>query len=238
MKILTDKETVELVLPCLDIGFKLFVLDETKGSVFDIFDRTSPDILMIKASTINRAIIKNIIEKPWIRVAVINDDEKALNELVELVGNCFTEIEDLPFCNIVTYSRVNFDETLKSEVLCLEGDETDLSKFDFDQGMSFKIFSSKKLVDHNNFCGILLNNFKAAAIKSSKRCIVSEKDYLNAIYCGSTPITDSSLVAATSVTRDEIVSGMTNFHRFSEALKKLSLNKESDMVLDKLREYL
>lgn len=237
MKILTDKETIELALPALDIGFKLFMIDES-ASVFDIFHRSSPDILLIKSSSINNAITKNIIERPWMRIGIINDDQDKLNKLKETIGDCFTELEDTPFCNIVTYSKVPFEDLLKSEVVCLEGTETDLSKFNFDDGMSFKIFSSKRMVDHNNFCGILLNNFKAIAIKSSKYCIVNENDYLNAIYCGSTPILDSSLTPAIETTRDEILSGMTNFHRFSEILKKLSLNKESNLVLNKLGEYL
>lgn len=238
MKILTDKDTAELTIPAVQLDYKLFVLDG-RMSTFDVFDRINPDLIIIKSSSLSSSVIKNILERPHLKIAVINDDQEKINELRSVAGNIFIEKEDSPFCNIMTYSGAKFDSLLKSDVLCLEGaDIEDLNRFEFPRSVNYKIFSSKKFIHHNNFCGVLGERYKPSAIKSSKYCIVNKKMELNAIYAGSVPIADSNFISANDISVEEIKESKTNFHYLSNIFYELGLEKESKVLKERLENYL
>lgn len=238
MKILTDKETTELTIPAIQLDYKLFILDG-RMSTFDIFDRINPDLMIIKASSLNNSVIKNVLERPHLKIAVINDNQEKINELKSAVGNIFIKKEDKPFCNIITYSTAKFDPLLKTDVLCLEGaDIENLNNFKFPQSVNYKIFSSKKFIHHNNFCGVLGENYKPSAIKSSNYCIVNKKMELNAIYAGSVPIADSNFISASDISVEEIKESKTNFHYLSDIFNELGLEKESKILKERLENYL
>ena len=94
MKILTDKQTIELVIPASQLDYKLFVLDD-KISAFDIFDRVNPDIMIVKSSSLTNPVMKNILERPQLKIAVINDDQEKIDQLKNAIGNVFIEKEDI-----------------------------------------------------------------------------------------------------------------------------------------------
>lgn len=240
MKILTDIETSELVLPALQIDYKLFLLDGNKITTFDTFDRVNPDVMIIKSSSITKSVIKNILERPHLKIAIVGDNNsKEVNELKNEIGDSFLELNDTYFCNIVGYQYAQFINFLASDVVCLEGaDVNNLNSFIFPQSVNYKIFSSKKFIHHNNFCGTLVENYKPSALKSSRYCIVNKKDELNAIYAGSIPILDSLFTPANETSIDEIKNSKTNFHALADIFKKWDMEKEANLVLNQLRRYL
>lgn len=238
MKILTDKQTIELVIPASQLDYKLFVLDD-KISAFDIFDRVNPDIMIVKSSSLTNPVMKNILERPQLKIAVINDDQEKVDQLKNAIGNIFIEKEDIAFCNIITYGNAKFDPLLKTDVLCLEGaDIKNLHEFKFAQSINYKIFSSKQFIHHNNFCGVLAENYKPSAIVSSNYCIVDKKMELNAIYAGSVPIVNSNFINANDTSVEEIKESKTNFHYLSTIFNELGLENESKLIKDKLEKYL
>jgi hypothetical protein len=238
VKILTDKKLVNLALPVVQSDMQLFVIDE-RVPVFDIFDRVNPDVLIIQSSGITSAITKNILERPHLKVVIINNNDEKLKKLENEIGNGLFVITNYPFCNIIGCKNAIEINELKSDVVCLEGaDIKNINDIEFPISVNFKIFSNKKLIHHNNFCGALNENLRLNALKSSKHCIVNLEDMLDAIMLDCIPITDNSFLSPISVSKEEIKNQFTNFHIISKILQMLGYKKEAESVMGNLEQYL
>ena len=236
MKILASKNLVNMTIPVIQSNMQLFNLD-SRISAFDIFDKTNPDILIIEAKDVSPSIIKNILERPHLRVVVINNDASKVDELKDKIGNSFTLMNPgRPFYNVIACKNASIVSELKSDIVCVEGaDIENIEDWQFPISFNFKIFSSKKLIHHNNFCGIINEGLKLSAIKSSKYCIVSKESIFDAIGLGSIPIANSEFEPVTSITKEDVENN-TNFHVMSSIFKKLGMDKESKSMLQILED--
>jgi len=154
LKILSESKTLHAIMPLTKIEeIQLSSFQNGIHPTFDAFDRTNPDAFICKGSVLDRTIIKNLKERPHLRIIIVDDSKDGTKMLSSEIGDVFEVISDLPICDLDACVNASSDESLKTEVFCSEGVEfSDLPNWSFEKA---KIFSSIGFVDHLSFCGIL-----------------------------------------------------------------------------------
>jgi hypothetical protein len=222
MNILVDQKNVELIYGLNNIiDCKLFVLG---GNAYDGFDHSNPDLLLIKSSSLTSTIIKNVKERPSLRVVVLNDgNEEGLEDLRKEVGDSFTQMIDLP-----VFSKELCDAAIKRsefqcDVCCPEvSDVEDLDLWKFSSAMVVKFFSSKTFWNDSRFCGFLHPVERFSLFKSADSCVVGKDDVLNALYCGCKVLNED--------VDEEILKNRSNLHLMEVVLKDCGFTEEGAKV--------
>ena len=251
MKILIDNDLVNLVTPGVFCGFSANALNPNIMSVYDSFDVVNPDIYIANLSNVTDSVIKNIEERPALKTHFFQtkvSDELVIEKLNNKLGNSFIISEYKPFGDILKYYRKPGLPYLKADITCIEEDFIDnLELLYFKMSLKYRIFSDKRVVAHSNYCGVLPDQLKAPALTSSRYAIVDDKNYMNCYLCDCRPIfsfcnaqdeVETDYSSEIKEAKESILSGSTNFHLFSSILDALGYNRESKIVLEKLKELL
>lgn len=247
MRIITDSLSEELVLPLAILQNQILVQDKSRMSVFDCFDRFDPEYLILSSQSINKAYIKNISERPHLKVVIINNEPSNLEEVKAVLGNSFLEISDEEYYNPIKFKNVEYSPKFSTDLVCINAEEIlDIEKYYPSKYIIYRIFSNKKIINHNNYCGILKTELEPVTIKSSKMSIVTKKNRLNSIYAGSVPILNPSDVelylekdlseTLESMKRD--LFGKSNFELLANIFSNIQENETANRILEIGRNFL
>jgi len=251
MKILVDSNIVSYATPGVFSGFSASLLDPKLMPVYDSFDIVNPDIYIGSLANISESIIRNIEERPALKTCFVRSqesDNEAISNLNKRIGNSFLLIDDIAHADVIKYYKKSKLDFLKSDLVCIEEDFIEnIESFYFKPSLRYKIFSDKRIINHNNYCGVLPDQLKASALNSSTYAIVDAKNRTNCYLCDCWPITslcDAQNEIETDYTinikeaKESILSGFTNFHTLSSVVKNLGYDREAKVILEKLKEIL
>lgn len=230
MKILVESKVLPMAIPMTKAEeIQLFSFQNGVHPAFDAFDRSNPDAFVCHASVLDKAIIKNLKERPHVRIIIVDDSKENIDVLANEIGQIFDILPDLPYCELDQCLNATEDSSLKTSVFCPEGATfEDLSKWKFEKA---KIFSAVGSINHLSFCGVLPPAKRFDGYKSCEYALVKENEWGNAIVCGAIPIHDSSLSPSTELTKDEVLGGLTNYEFSSNVLRILGKQKEADQLI-------
>lgn len=185
-KIIVDKKSLPIGRVAHTLGFQVHLLDESKMSIMDSFNRVNPEILIIDYTSLHiSAILKNIvsnISKMDVYVLVDIKDEKSIdiiNGLKSKIGNVFSIIE---------YEYAIYDEVFYPAFLTTDKKrKINLGVFS-DKQISqpigcCKIFN-KEVIDSPNYCGFLEDHQKAEVFRECESVYVDRQDIYNAFMLG------------------------------------------------------
>ena len=253
MKILVDESLLSYGLAGVYSGFTMSRHNTNLMSTFDTFDMVNPDLYIANANQINETVLKNIEERPALRLCVVEkngstDTENPLyTKLQQRLGNSYSWIIDNGCADIVSFGKAKFNPRYKSDIVYIEDSVLpDIEKVIVPDEYIFRIFSAS-LINHINYCGFLEHNDRKNAYKSSRFSICSPDSIYNAIICDSYPISvDSDIVELMSIDRtnelkelkEKVLSSLTNFHVLIDILNSLGLDSESKIVANKMKELL
>lgn len=250
MKILVDKDLVSYATPAVFSGFSASILDSKIMSVYDSFDLVNPDVIILDSKNLSSTVIKNIEERPALKIYIVKNKqsgEQNIENLKAKVGNSFLVADYIVHADVIKYLNKPAANFL-TDIICIEDDGIDnLEDLYFKQSLKYRIFSDKRIVNHNNYCGVLPDNLKAPAMNSSRYAILDHRNVLNAYLCDCWPI--NSLCSARDEvetdysqkikeTKEEILERSTNFHVFASIIDNFGYNYESKIILEKLKELL
>lgn len=230
MKILVENKALPIAVPMAKIEkIQLFSFQNGVHPAFDVFDRTNPDSFVCHASVLDKAVIKNLKERPHVRIIVVDDSKEKIDILKNEIGEIFDVVLNLPYCELDHCINAKEDNSLKTNVFCPEGAMfEDLPKWKFDEAKIFSVFG---LINHLSFCGVLPPAKRFDGYKSCEYALVKENEWGNAVMCGATPVHDSSLSSSTELTKDEVLGGLTNYEFSSNVLRILGKQKEADQLI-------
>jgi len=250
MKILADKDLISYVTPAVFSGFSASILDPKLTPVYDSFDIVNPDILIVNSENLSETVVKNIAERPALKTYVVSfgqPNKANVERLTSVIGNSFL-IEDYSIhADVIKY----FNKPLAkftSDIVCIEEDGIEhIEDLYFKQSLKYRIFSDRRIVNHNNYCGVLSDELKAPAMNSSRYAILDRRNVLNAYLCDCWPINslcsardevDTDYSQKVKETKEEILAGHTNFHLIASIVNNLGYSYEAKIILDKLKELL
>lgn len=191
MKIITDSLTEELLVPMAFLRAEILIQDKSRMSVFDCFDRFQPEYIVLSSRSLNSSYIKNISERPHLKTIIINEGGEKLEELKSILGNSFLLVDKIDYYNPVKFKNIKRSEALSTDLICINAHEiNNIEKYYPSKNIIYRIFSNRKVIENNNYCGVLRQELEPVAIKSSKISIVKNEDRLNSIYAGSVPVLD------------------------------------------------
>lgn len=192
---------------------------------FDVFDRINPDVFVCHASTIEQSILKNIKERPHLRVLVINDSQENVDKLEKEIGNSFVKLEGGKFCYLDECAGATKSKRLKAETFCFEGSIIpDIHRMDLEGA---KVFSSVGIINTLSFCGMLPSTERFNGYKSCRYALVPEEEFYNAVVCGAIPI-GGNRDATSTKSKSEILKKHTNYDFSIEIMNVLNRPKESE----------
>lgn len=230
MKILVESKVLPWTTPLAKVeNVQLFSFQNGTHPTFDVFDRTNPDVFICHASSIDSVVIKNLKERPHVRLIIVDDSKEKIDALQNEIGDIFDVVLDLPYCELDQCVNAKTDNSLKTNVFCPEGTVfEDSSKLKFGEA---KIFSAVALIDNLSFCGVLPPAKRFDGYKSCEYALVKENEWGNAVVCGAIPVHDSSLSPSTELTKDEVLNGLTNYEFSYNVLKILGKQKEANQLI-------
>ena len=250
MKILVDKDLISYITPAVFSGFSASILDPKIMPVYDSFDIVNPDILIVTSENLSNVVIKNIEDKPALKTYVVkteNTNYQNIKNLQSRIGDYFSTADYVIHADAVKYLNKPAAK-FSTDIICIEEDGIDnIEDLHFKQSLKYRIFSDKRIVNHNNYCGVLPDNLKAPALISSRYAILDRRNSLNAYLCDCWPI--NSLCSAqeeveTDYTqkikeaKERVLESSTNFHVLASIIDNLGYSYESKIILSKLKELL
>lgn len=230
MKILVESKVLPWTTPLAKVeNVQLFSFQKGVHPAFDVFDRTSPDAFVCRSSLIDGAIIKNLKERPHIRIVLVNDSKAGIDTLNNELGDIYEVFDDSPYCELDACYGAKRDSLLETEVFCPEGSAfPSLPNWKFNKA---KIFSSVAIIDHLQFCGVLPPERRFDGYKSCKYALVDESESINATMCGAIPVSDPSLTPWNVFTKEQVLEGLTNYDFSAKVLRQLGKEKEADQLI-------
>lgn len=238
MKILCDIKLMNLAKTFAFSDFQVSGLNESVLSAFDTFDTTNPELFITHESSITKAIIKCVAERPALKVVIVGNGEnkeKFKNEL----GNIFNELYiDSYTPDPLLYCGGIYQEKYESDLICIEN----MQYPKFDKNIKFRIFSNAS-VDHLCYCGSLVESEVKHVYKSAKY-VLTEKNNENVFLSESFPVNifsknmlnsrDDSAIKENKV---RILDGKNLFTIGSKVIKDFGYEKEAKHVLNKLENF-
>jgi len=251
MKVLVDSSLLAYATPLVYSGFAVNKFDRSTISAYDIFDTVKPDVYIGDSELLDNATIKNIQEQPALKFCVIQKTVQDKNshpnyiKLTEAFGDLYEWIYDLGHADIINYKNAIFREELKSDLVAIDENSIDYN-FVIPYRYKFKIFSNN-FINNNHYCGYANINIKKDLYKSSKLSIATSDNYYNSIICDCLPLTCLDCIEEELNTdhsdkikdlKLDILNSKTNFHAISSIIDRFGYEKESKIVLNKLKELL
>lgn len=137
-----------------EVNEGLYLWDEDKKEVYDMFYECSPDIIICTSNNISRTLSNALVKNPETKLVAIGQDTPAHSDPAL---TCYTgasgvnQYNLLPATNIVDYQYQPAKEIYRSEVTSISEMETpvihDLSQF------AVKCFSMRKKLRYPNYIG-------------------------------------------------------------------------------------
>lgn len=248
MKILVDNSLLDMVIPATYCNFQISVLDKNTTPVYDAFDISNPDIYIGDLNNLTSSVVKNIEERPALRIFMVGSDKTDLFKKLEQSIGPFPYCNYVDYANVIKYGKVDYNPNFKTDIVAIEESPIEnIEKTYFPIDITYRIFSNCRFVNHNNYCGLLVDNLIGPTLKSSKCSIVNERNVLNSILCDCFPViepekaiealnTDNS--AAIKEVKEQILNSRTNFHAVADIFSQIGLYTEANFVLEKLKELL
>lgn len=231
LKILVENRTLSALMPVSKVNeVQLLSFQNGVHPAFDVFDRTDPDAFVCHASIVDKTVIKNLKERPLVKIVVVHDSKIGVKMLRDEIGDVFDVVLDVPICELDSCIQASSDQSLETEVFCPEGTifAPTISHWNFSKA---KIFSTIGFVDHLSFCGVLPPAKRFDGYKSCRYALVEDKESPNAVMCGAIPIYNDSLAPSTSLTKDGVLEGLTNYDFSSNVMRILGKQKEADQLI-------
>jgi|LakMenEpi03Aug12_release.lakeMendotaPanAssembly.Ray.scaffolds.fasta_scaffold350981_2 hypothetical protein len=250
MKLLVDKTLISYATPVVFSGFSASQHNSQIMSTFDTFDSYEPDIYLADPDLLNNTTYKALEERPHLRVCVIQKEgtehpKKA--EFKERFGNLYEWIIDSGHGDLYLYSNPSFIEEYKSDLVSIENGIKDfLENLEIPDSLVFRIFSNQ-LIYNKRYCGIVPEPVNKNIYKSSKYSISLNSNTYNSLLCDCYPIKPEEFTIDTLYTdkqkevkelKEKVIEEKTNFHFVANILNILGLDKESKIILYKMKELL
>jgi hypothetical protein len=243
MKVITDSSLIDLIIPLQALNFSILVHDQSKMSMFDCFDRVNPEYLIISSKSLTGACVKNISERPHLKTIIVADsfESNELEQLESKVGKSFYLFDRPEYYNPIAHKNSRKSEFFNSTIVCLEGDDIkDIDSYYPSKNVIYRIFSDKRVINNNHYCGLLPNELKSVALKSSRISITTKQNRLNSIYCGSIPVLKANdaekyldIKDLDSVLLDmkKELENNSNFHALARMFNSIGESKISEFLL-------
>lgn len=248
MKILVDNSLLDIATPAAYCNFQVSVLNRSTTPVYDAFDIANPDIYIGDLNNLTTSVLKNIEERPALRIFMVGSETTELAKKLKQSIGAFPYCNGFDFADILKYSKANYNSSLATDIVAIEEYPIDnLEKVYFPIDLTYRIFSNCRLVNHSNYCGLLIDSLIGSTLKSSKCSIVNPKNVLNSILCDCFPVTEPEKAiealntdnsALLKQLKEEVLNSRTNFHMLAEIFNQIGLYAEANFVLDKLKDLI
>lgn len=248
MKILVDNSLLDMVVPAAYCNFQVSVLNRNTTPVYDAFDISNPDIYIGDLDNLTTSVVRNIEERPALRIFMVGSEKTELAKKLEQSIGAFPYSNGFDYADILKYGKVDYNPSLKTDIVAIEESPIDnIEKIYFPMDVTYRIFSNCRLVNHNNYCGLLIDNLIGPTLKSSKCSIVNPKNELNSILCDCFPVTEpekaievlnTDTSTALREAKEVVLNSRTNFHALADIFNQIGLYAEANFVLEKLKELL
>jgi hypothetical protein len=250
MKLLVDKTLLSYATPVVYSGFSASQHNTNIMSTFDTFDSYEPTVYFADADLLNSTVYKAIDERPALRVCIIQKTEGEhgkRKEFQERFGNTYLWTNDIACGDIYMYRNPLYVKEYAADLVAIENDHREfLESLIVPSDMIFRIFSNQ-LIHGKRYCGIVPEQANKDIYRSSKFSIATENNIYNSALCDCYPIEPKqfSLDLLYQDKKQEVkqmkeltIEVNTNFHVVSSVLAKLGFDKESKIILEKMKELL
>lgn len=252
MNLLVDESLISYSKPVIYSGLQAFKHNPNTVSTFDTFDRVNPSVYIADADWLNETVLKNIAERPAMRVVVIqknqaDDPHPAYQKMQDRFGDSYLWIVNDGHADLLEYYRPEFSSVLKSNIVSIEDiPVSGIENLVLPESVKVKIFSVN-LVNSNYFCGYILPEIRKNAYKSAKLSISTGNNIYNSILCDCLPvqidndilnILNSDNTQKIKELKEIVHNSKNNFIDISYILEKLGMDKESKLILSKMKEVL
>jgi hypothetical protein len=249
MKTLVDNSLISYGRSLLYSGFKAAKHDPASVSTFDTFYTVDPDLYIADADFLTKAVIKNIAERPQMRVCVLQrnnfPEHPNFKMFKETFGDLYDWILDAGHADIFVYLKSEYKAKYKSDIVSIEDRPiAGIENINPADSVTCRLYSSQ-MIKHNRYCGYAPEGIRKDIYASAKLCYAQGDNVYNAILCGCRPIDINADITEElnkkinlKDKQAEVLSKSTNFHAVASILQNFGFDKESKIVLDKLKEML
>lgn len=250
MKLLVDKTLLSYATPVVFSGFSASQHNTNMMSTFDSFDSYEPDIYIADADLLNNTVYKAIEERPALRVCVFqngNNEHPKQKEFKERFGNLYEWINTAGCADIYTYRNPSYVKEYAADLVAIENNLGDfLSNLSVPNEIIFRIFTTD-VVHSKYYCGMVPDHLSKYIYKSSKFSIAAGNNFYNSAICGCYPITPENFNIdilyqdkneEIKDLKENTLASNTNFHFMAKVLDKMGYDKQSKIILEKMKELL
>ena len=255
MKILIDNTLPMYIGPLAAIETTLAAHNPFVIPTFDIFDKFSPDLYICNPSYITPAVVKNIQERPALKVVFIQRDQseqtlKNKEQIEAIFGSgLYPWFEDIPRADLLFYSKSEVNKDYLADIVTFDSAiNPSINDFKFSSKLIYRIFSIDK-IKSNYYCGFVPDHSRKSIYKSSKVSISYGDNFYNSALCDCFPVSATSedeVLAALNTNnaknikqiKDQIYSVNNNFTGLSNILNLVGCESEAKKVLKKAEEVL
>jgi hypothetical protein len=252
MKLLVDNTLISYATPAIYSGFTAARHDKNMMSTFDTFDKVNPDVYIADADLLNESVFKNMEERPALKVCIIQKNEfykphPSLELLVHRFGDIYPWIQEAGHADMLEYHKSEYNDKYKADIVSIEDVPIQgIESIELPKDVVFRIFS-QNYVQSRYFCGFIPAALRKNVYASSKINLSKGNNYYNSALCGSYPLNsqdnildslDSNNTDKIKDIKNKILEKDNNFLSVAFLLEKLGMDKESQIIKQKLKELL
>lgn len=249
MKTLVDNSLISYGRCLLYSGFKAAKHDPATVSTFDTFYTVKPDLYIADANFLTKAVIKNIEERPDMRVCVLQKDNFTehpnFKMFKDTFGDLYSWILDPGHADLFVYLKSEKQDKYKADLVSIEDNPIeDIVNVKVPESIVSRFYSSQ-IIKHNRYCGYAPEPTRKNIYASSKLSFAKGDNIYNSILCGCRPIDMNSNILEELDKKidmkdkiEEVLSKSTSFHAVASILQNFGFERESQIVLEKLKELL
>lgn len=218
-------------------------------NTFDTFDKINPDIYFADVDLVTEAVLKNIEERPALRVVFFEGENESPNKLK--IENKFGNLYDFKIktfmADLVDYGNSKFVKDYECNLVSINETLPDfIYDVDFPECVKFRVFSDT-FVGFGRYCGSAPVGIRKNIYKSSALSIASKDNYYNSIICDCCPIAPSCVQELFDAMetdyseklkslKEEVYENNNNFSSLASILNELGYTKEASKVAEKSKE--
>jgi hypothetical protein len=250
---LVDKSLLSYARPVIFSGFQASQHDPSQLSTFETFDLVKPDIYLADADMLNKTVYKNIEERPALKVCVIQ--RSSSSDVVHpnhaaftaRFGSIYEWIIDSGHADLFSYKDSKNIDAYKADIVSIESNPiAGIENLQIPDSFIFRIFS-ERIVKSDKFCGFVSESNRKNIYKSSKFSISQGDNVYNSLICDCYPLSINSDILSEinkdkskelKELKEKTLNSITNFHAVASVLEFLNAEKESKVILKKLKEML